>query len=780
MADFNSKYTGEQVDALLDIVSQGGVGGGGGEGEVQKTTEAEITAMGFTKNLGTITEVKMNGVTKGTSGVVDLGTVITEHQDISGKQDKITDLDAIRSGAEKGATALQSVPSEYVTESELEQKGYLTEHQSIEHLATKEELNSKQDVIDDLESIREGASKGKTALQSVPEEYVTEQELEGKGYLTEHQSLSHLATKSELDEKVDKISGKQLTTEDFTSALKTKLEGLSNYDDTELSDALSTLRGDFDKLVSGDTTTAIKTFNEVIAFLDGIQDTEDLSGIIASIEQQIAAKQDKIDGLDEINEKLEAINNIVDEDGYLYSNGEKVDMRIARSLLPIGTEVPKNANLNSIDYVRVGKYYCSLNVNAETITNCPVSVAFMMDVFNPLSTLLDDETTKEYTYRVRLLTRYDTGQQYIQSCQTTGTAGNWRYNSWYVMPVAPLSNKSPQIGSGTQGVYINSSGIVTKMTYTLGKSVPSNAVFTDTNTKVTAVGNHYTPAENTASQIDAPDGEVVTGIKRDAAGHVVGVVTTPQSGGSGGGITAETDPVFSASPAASITEEKKAEWDNKMDKVTLAAVATSGSYNDLSDKPTIPSAVTESTVSGWGFTKNTGTYSKPSTGIPKTDLASAVQTSLGKADTALQSYTEQYKGTVTKVKINGSEKTPDANGLVDLGTIEGGGGSSYAGNYPIVVTSDMDISMQPNTYYKVPNVTTMDAVIVELIEGDSNIVNEYLFEVYVEESRWALEENATLILPEGIVWADGNIPPMSANKTYVVSIVNNLAVYAEF
>ena len=39
----------------------------------------------------------------------------------------------------------------------------------------------------------------------------------------------------------------------------------------------------------------------------------------------------------------------------------------------------------------------------------------------------------------------------------------------------------------------------------------------------------------------------------------------------------------------------------------LAKVATSGSYNDLSNKPTIPSAVTESTVSGWGFTKNAGT-----------------------------------------------------------------------------------------------------------------------------------------------------------------------------
>ena len=60
----------------------------------------------------------------------------------------------------------------------------------------------------------------------------------------------------------------------------------------------------------------------------------------------------------------------------------------------------------------------------------------------------------------------------------------------------------------------------------------------------------------------------------------------------------------------------------------LAAVAKSGSYNDLSNKPTIPSAVTESTVSGWGFTKNTGTYSKPASGIPKTDLAKEVQEAL--------------------------------------------------------------------------------------------------------------------------------------------------------
>lgn len=97
-----------------------------------------------------------------------------------------------------------------------------------------------------------------------------------------------------IGDKVDKVTGKGLSTEDFTSALKSKLEGLSNYDDTKLSNALSTLRTDFDKLVSGDTTTAIKTFNEIVAFLDGIEDSQDLEGIIASIEQQIAGKMDRV------------------------------------------------------------------------------------------------------------------------------------------------------------------------------------------------------------------------------------------------------------------------------------------------------------------------------------------------------------------------------------------------------------------------------------------------------------------------------------------------------
>lgn len=38
----------------------------------------------------------------------------------------------------------------------------------------------------------------------------------------------------------------------------------------------------------------------------------------------------------------------------------------------------------------------------------------------------------------------------------------------------------------------------------------------------------------------------------------------------------------------------------------LATVAKSGNYSDLNNTPTIPDVVTESTVSGWGFTKDKG------------------------------------------------------------------------------------------------------------------------------------------------------------------------------
>ena len=52
---------------------------------------------------------------------------------IDTKQDKIEDLETIRSGAAAGATALQDVPEDYITESELTDKNYTTTSQ-VENL----------------------------------------------------------------------------------------------------------------------------------------------------------------------------------------------------------------------------------------------------------------------------------------------------------------------------------------------------------------------------------------------------------------------------------------------------------------------------------------------------------------------------------------------------------------------------------------------------------------------------------------------------------------------
>ena len=56
----------------------------GPKGDDAIITASDVENWGFTKNTGTITEIKMNGVSKGKSGVVDLGTVLTAHTGLVG------------------------------------------------------------------------------------------------------------------------------------------------------------------------------------------------------------------------------------------------------------------------------------------------------------------------------------------------------------------------------------------------------------------------------------------------------------------------------------------------------------------------------------------------------------------------------------------------------------------------------------------------------------------------------------------------------------------------
>ena len=99
-------------------------------------------------------------------------------------------------------------------------------------------------------------------------------------------------------------------------------------------------------------------------------------------------------------------------------------------------------------------------------------------------------------------------------------------------------------------------------------------------------------------------------------------------------------------------------------QLLVGATSVPTALSQLSDDST-HRLVTDSEKSTWN---SKGTYSKPSGGIPKTDLASAVQTSLGKADTALQSHQD----------ISGKANTSD------LGTAAYKNTGTSSGNVPVL------------------------------------------------------------------------------------------------
>lgn len=119
-----------------------------------------------------------------------------------------------------------------------------------------------------------------------------------------------------------------------------------------------------------------------------------------------------------------------------------------------------------------------------------------------------------------------------------------------------------------------------------------------------------------------------------------------------------------------VTSVEKNTWNNKSD--------FSGNYNDLTNKPNIPSALSDLTddsthrlVSDTEKSTWNSKYDKPVGGIPKTDLSSAVQTSLNLADTSLQAQDilgkEDKSNKVTSISSSSTDKQyPSAKCIYDL------------------------------------------------------------------------------------------------------------------
>ena len=165
-------------------------------------TETELSAKSYaTETFVTnkIAEASLSG------GEVDLSGLATKAE-LATKADK---------------TAIPTKTSQLTNDS-----GFLTEHQDLSDYALKTELPTVPTKVSQL-------ANDSGFIKSIPSEYVTETELNAKGYLTEHQDISG---------KVDKVKGKGLSTNDLTTELK------SNYDAAYTHSQSAHFSGSYDDL----------------------------------------------------------------------------------------------------------------------------------------------------------------------------------------------------------------------------------------------------------------------------------------------------------------------------------------------------------------------------------------------------------------------------------------------------------------------------------------------------------------------------------------------------
>ena len=145
-----------------------------------------------------------------------------------------TEVDSLVSAIDDKLEGIDMASYETIegAKSKYQPKGnYLTEHQDISGLATKQEVADAVAGVDVTEQLKDYAKKSELpsvdGLISKDEADATYQPI--GDYLTEHQDISNLATKTEVAGKVDKVSGKGLSTNDYTNADKAKVDATPTF-----------------------------------------------------------------------------------------------------------------------------------------------------------------------------------------------------------------------------------------------------------------------------------------------------------------------------------------------------------------------------------------------------------------------------------------------------------------------------------------------------------------------------------------------------------------------
>ena len=340
-----------------------------------------------------------------------------------------------------------------------------------------------------------------------------------------------------------------------------------------------------------------------------------------------------------------------------------------------------------------------------------------------------------------------------------------------------LEDKADKVSGATQG---NLAGLDS-----YGNLTDSGIAASDVATNSDVV--HNTGAETVAGRKTFSDGIVVAldnniRFNTDSQGHGVDI--------------------FASEDLDNVKRLSLADMEHEED-CRLGGIATPDVSNDAANKEYVDGQVSAK-------------YSKPSGGIPASDLTSAVQTSLGKADTAVQpsdlatvatsgSYNDLLnKPTIPAAQVqsdwNEADNTkvdyiknkptiPDVSGKADkvvgatsgdVATLDSNGNLTDSGlsvfDFFVMVedASTPPASILPNTVYKYGTLSGNTTFPPLATPTEPDIANVYCWTFSTPSTA------PTITWPSAITsWAGGSAPTINASKSYEVSVMDGFATIIE-
>ncbi len=271
---------------------------------------------------------------------------LTSHQDISGKQDVIDDLDDIRSGAALGATALQS-------------------HQSLDAYAKTADVAAGYVTKETFDNYVLSGGNAQSVDLTV--------------YAKTADVAKTYATQTEVAGKVDKDGNKVLSTNDFTNELKTKLESgvLTEHQDiTGKADksAMSIVQGTGEN--ADKATITLKEGTSATVLTDH-QSLEALTQQIAALQEAIAQLRAAMPTIEMSKLKIKIVNPYAGNSSTWGSNtatvqfnGESFTSGTKEFDVQVGSAMPLSVSLGTFKQTET-HYYPYVYTYTITINGQP-------------------------------------------------------------------------------------------------------------------------------------------------------------------------------------------------------------------------------------------------------------------------------------------------------------------------------------------------------------------------------------------------------------------------